>query len=233
MFCMKLLAACAAIGGASAFSVGAPSLALRSSVSPPPRLATSSIIPGHVIHDPGYESVTSDLPHTARGSWTPAQPPRGQRQHPEGETWRLQTLLIAPPTLLPSTRQYRPGTVSEAERVQTAPAISPASSFTPSLRVVAGAATIRPMRAAAQRPAVEMAAKKKSIKDLAPAELKGKKVRSNHMPLHPNPEPRNPSPPCRICTINSPIVFLHTLFSSPPGIEALPPVLPLLIRLRD
>jgi len=89
MFCMRLLAICAAAAGASAFSIGAPSLALRSS---------------------------------------------------------------------------------------TAPAISPASGFMPALRVT-GAAAVRPARAMAQRPALDMmAAKKKSVKDLSPAELKGKKV---------------------------------------------------------
>ena len=72
--------------------------------------------------------------------------------------------------------------------MQTAPAISPTSSFTPALRVAgASAAAIRPMTQRAgllRSPAIEMAAKKKSVKDLAPAELKGKKV----------PHTLNPSP---------------------------------------
>ena len=70
--------------------------------------------------------------------------------------------------------------------MQTAPAISPTSSFTPALRVAgASAAAIRPAPGRMGRsPAIEMAAKKKSVKDLAPAELKGKKV----------PHTLNPSP---------------------------------------
>lgn len=64
----------------------------------------------------------------------------------------------------------------------------------PALRVT-GAAAVRPARAMAQRPALDMmAAKKKSVKDLSPAELKGKKV-----PPSPTPPPlvslRSPPPP--------------------------------------
>jgi hypothetical protein len=77
----------------------------------------------------------------------------------------------------PVSRSVDPGRVLKPRRVlQAAPAIAPASSFAPKLRV-AGAAAVRPARAAAQRPAIEMAAAKKSVKDLSSAQLKGKKVR--------------------------------------------------------
>jgi len=83
--------------------------------------------------------------------------------------------ILAAVAAVAGVQAFSVGTSALGLRTSAAPAIVPASSFAPKLRV-AGAAAVRPARAAAQRPAIEMAAAKKSVKDLSSAQLKGKKV---------------------------------------------------------